>query len=405
VICANPQMPRNGDQFFPYRQNSDFFYFTGIPYEGGILVISRASETLLLREPDRKTELWSGPMLSRQEASDLSGIRDVRWSHELDPLMEREAQKAELLYLDLPEKKNGEQGPVRGERTPGTQMPELLAGRFPTLERKSFRSMVAALRAVKEPEELDVIRKACGITRSGFLRMLSQVRPGIHEYELEAELTAEIIRKGARGHAFEPIIASGRNALVLHYLENGSRCMKGELLLMDFGAEVQNYASDCTRTVPVDGTFTKRQRQVYEAVYRVFLQARELMVPGLLLNDLQARVGKLLEEEHIALGLYTREEAGSVPEAEAPWKRYFVHGISHSIGLDVHDPYDRSLPVHAGMVLSCEPGIYIPEEGIGIRLENVILVTADGPVDLMEDIPMEAGEIEKLMVGNTGGQP
>ncbi len=377
IVSANPLMRRSGDQFYPYRQNSDFYYLTGIQQEGGVLVIDADQEVLFIKKPDQKTTLWSGPVITREQATTLSGIVDVRWTDKLDLFLKEKIQKTNLLYVN----------------SDGEELDWITA----TLERTPVDPLMARLRMVKEPEELEEIKKACAMTRSGFLKVLKRLKPGMMEYEAEAELTAEFIRQGARGHAFEPIVACGKNALVLHYVENSTRCRKDELLLMDFGAEVNNYAADCTRTIPVGGRFSSRQREIYDAVYRIFLQARSLMVEGTLINDFHKQVGKLWEEEHIALGLYSSREAASRPEDDPLWKHYFVHGTSHSMGLDVHDPFDRSVPFRSGMVLTCEPGIYIPQEGIGIRLENDILITKNEPIDLMENIPMEAGEIETLI--------
>ena len=253
------------------------------------------------------------------------------------------------------------------------------------------------MRMIKEYEEVEEIRKAGAITRSAFLRVLKLIKPGIREYEVEAELTAEFIASGAEGHAYEPIVACGRNALILHYADNNCGCNKNDLLLLDFGAEVNNYGADCTRTVPVNGRFSVRQLELYEAVLTVFRQAREMMVPGIKLTELNQNVGSLWEEEHIKLGLYTRAEANLRNSSDPLWKKYFVHGISHSLGLDVHDPFDRTMPLQPGMVLTLEPAIYIPDENIGIRIENDILITEKGPVDLLEEIPVEAGEIEDIM--------
>lgn len=214
---------------------------------------------------------------------------------------------------------------------------------------------------------------------------------------MEAEIIAEFIRAGAEGHAFDPILACGVNALILHYNENRGECAAGALLLMDFGAEVNCYAADCSRTVPVSGRFTGRQRALFDAVRRIFTKARDMMKPGVLLDELHQRVGDLWQEEHIRLGLYTRDEAGRQDSPGSLWKKYYMHRTSHSIGLDVHDPFDRNVPLQPGMVLSCEPAIYIPEEDLEIRLENVILITETGAEDLMEEMPMDAGEIEQLM--------
>jgi Xaa-Pro aminopeptidase len=393
VMVSNPQMPRNGDQYYPYRQHSDFFYLTGIMQEGSILVLAPQRETLFIRKPDLKTAVWTGPLLSPSQASFLSGIEEVRWEDELDSLLDEVLSQASSLWLNyIPH-----EGTEPESFNPGARMARHLRGKFPGLKCRSIQPLIAGLRMIKEMEELEEIKKACAITHAAFLKALKVLKPGIREFEVEAQLTAEIIGRGAQGHAFEPIVASGRNALVLHHVKNNGTCRAGELLLMDFGAEVNNYAADCTRTVPVEGRFSKRQRKIYEAVLRIFKQARSLMVPGALMANFHNQVGRMWEEEHISLGLYTRKEAKQQSENEPLWNRYYVHGTSHSVGLDVHDPFERTEPFREGMVLTCEPGIYIPEEGIGIRLENDILITEDGQVDLMSGIPMEADEIESLI--------
>jgi Xaa-Pro aminopeptidase len=393
VMVSNPPMPRNGDQFYPYRQHSDFFYLTGIMQEGSILVLAPHRETLFIRKPDLKTAVWTGPLLSPSQTSFLSGIEEVRWEDEMDSLLDEVVPQATSLWLNyIPH-----EGTEPASFNPGARMADHLRGKFPGMKCRSIQPLIARLRMIKEMEELEEIKKACAITHAAFLKALGVLKPGIREFEVEAQLTAEFIGHGAQGHAFEPILASGRNALVLHHVKNSGTCRAGELLLMDFGAEVNNYAADCTRTVPVGGKFSKRQRKIYEAVLRVFKQARSLMVPGTLMANFHNQVGKLWEEEHFALGLYTRKEAERQPENEPLWNGYYVHGTSHSVGLDVHDPFERTEPFREGMVLTCEPGIYIPEEGIGIRLENDILITGDGQVDLMNEIPMEADEIESLI--------
>ncbi len=378
-------MPRNGDQFYVYRQHSDFFYLSGIFQQESILILSSRSETLFIKSPDPKIQLWSGSLLTREKAVALSGIKEVRWLDEVDGFLEKELQNSGKLYLS---------------QIPGVPIYESIEARFPFVERISLGPIMTQLRMIKEPEEVEEIRKACAITRSAFFKVVDKIRPGIMEYELEAELGAEFIRNGAQGHAFEPIVASGSNALVLHYVENDRRLEKGDLVLMDFGAELNNYAADCSRTLPVGGKFSRRQRELYDAVYQVFLRAREMMVPGVMMDDFHKRVGELWMEQHISLGLYTRDEATESIESAPLWKKYYMHGTSHSLGMDVHDPFERSEPFAPGMVLTCEPGIYIREEGIGIRIENDILITKNGPEDLLADIPMEAGEIEDLMQSN-----
>ncbi len=385
VLCSNPQMPRNGDQFYPYRQHSDFYYLTGVSQHGSLLVISAGVTALFIRKPDPKTLLWSGTLLTMETAAALSGIAEIRWLDEVDGFLEKELQLAgSLLMSQLPDMK----------------LCEKIASQHPFVKRANLEPVMTRLRMIKEPEEVEEIRKASAITRSAFLRVLNKLKPGMREYEVESELTAEFISKGANGHAFEPIIASGSNALVLHYVENDGWLREGDLLLMDFGAERNNYAADCSRTIPVGGKFTMRQRELYNSVYHIFMKARELMVPGTNMGEFHNHVGELWEEQHIALGLYTIDEARECRLSDPLWKRYFMHGTSHSLGMDVHDPFDRSESFAPGMVLTCEPGIYIQGEGIGIRLENDILITENGPVDLMADIPIEAYEIEDLMQSN-----
>ncbi len=388
LVGSGGRKLRNGDQYYPYRQHSDFFYLTGISQEGSLLLLlpdqddPAFREILFLSTPGEKSVLWSGPGLSKEEASALSGIALVKEREELAGIMDRLNGSSPILY------------------TTGEIPLETLEGNFPQLVHADLGSLTTGLRMIKEKEELEVIRTAVEITGSAFRKILGMVRPGMWEYEIEAEIIAEFIRKGAAGHAFEPIIAGGQNALILHYTSNSERCREGDLLLMDFGAEVNHYAADCSRTIPVSGRFSRRQREVYEAVVRIFRKAKEMMVPGVLMNEFHQQVGELFQEEHVALGLYTLSQARE-HSAETPlWREYFMHGTSHSLGLDVHDPCDRSVPFRPGMVLTCEPAIYIREEGFGIRLENDILISDSGPVDLMEGIPMEAEEIEELMLSN-----
>lgn len=385
LLDSNPRMVRNGDQFYPYRQHSNFFYLTGIAQQGSFLMLSSEGVTLFIRKPDPKTLLWTGPLISMEEAKALSGITDIRWLDDLDSSLEKLAEKVGSLFLSP--HSDGEIS-KRATRL------------FPYLEQASLDSLMTGLRMIKEPEEVEAIRKACAITRSAFLSVVEKLKPGMREFGVEAEITAEFIREGAQGHAFEPIVASGANALILHYVENDGICRDGELVLMDFGAELNNYAADCSRTLPIGGKFTKRQRELYDSVHQVFIQARKLMLPGVKMDEFHKQVGELWEEQHLKLGLYTRKEAEKMRPTELLWKKYYMHGTSHSLGLDVHDPFAHSEPFAPGMILTCEPGIYIANEGIGIRLENDILITEDGPIDLMETIPIEAEEIEDLLQSN-----
>jgi Xaa-Pro aminopeptidase len=257
-----------------------------------------------------------------------------------------------------------------------------------------------ALRVIKSQAEINVIKQSIEITKEAFLNVAKDLRPGKKEYEIEAELTYHFLRKGASGHAFHPIVASGKNACFLHYIENNQECKDGDLLLMDFGAEYLNYASDCSRTLPVNGKFTERQKEIYQSVLSVFKYARGLMKPGTTINKFHHKVCEKLEQEHLKLGLYTHEDIKAQDPASPMWFKYYMHGTSHFMGLDVHDVGSKDQEFVPGMVLTCEPGIYIPEEGIGIRLENDILITPDGNEDLMADIPIEPDDIESLMNTN-----
>ena len=379
LIKSGKRKQRSGDQYYPFRQLPDFFYLTGINMEESIFAFAPGHpdpglrEILFIKRPTLKSELWTGETPSPEEVQVLSGIARVRWLEEQDSILQLLIPEATMIYTDHE------------------------TGDIPYQHKTSLVPLLQKLRMIKQEEEIAEIRKAISITRSAFLRVLQKVEPGIYEYQAEAEIIGEFIGRGAEGHAFEPIMASGKNALVLHYVKNNCLCREGELLLMDFGAEVNHYAADCSRTIPVNGRFSRRQRLLYDATLRILRKARDLMIPGTVMADFQEAVGKLWEEEHIGLGLYSLEEARAQAGSDPLWKNYFMHGTSHSMGLDVHDPFDRMKPFEPGMVLTCEPAIYIAREKLGIRLENDILITDKGPVDLMEEIPIEAEEIEELM--------
>jgi len=379
VIMSAKRMPRNGDQFYPFRQGSDFFYLTGINMEECLLVLfphhsdPSLREILFIPKTTAKSELWSGPGLSQKEAESLSGIKEIRWTDEIDEFLKLMLPAASMVYADQKEKFEVDQ------------------------DIAPLSPHITLLRMKKELEELEEMKRAAHITHLAFLKVLEMAEPGMKEYQLEAEITGEFIRRGADGHAFEPIVASGKNALILHYIENHSICQDGDMVLMDFGAELNNYTADCSRTIPVNGKFSKRQMELYGATLRVFKQAVKMMKPGVIMADFHQEVGSLWEEEHLKLGLYTSSDVAAQSVSDPLWKRYYMHGTTHSLGLDVHDTFDRSQAFEPGMVLTCEPGIYIPEEGIGIRLENDILITTEGQEDLMKDIPIEAGHIEELM--------
>jgi len=276
-------------------------------------------------------------------------------------------------------------------------MLEALRVKYPLHHYERSAVIMRDLRAVKSATEIELTNKACAITRDAFMRVLKFTKPGVAEYEIEAEIIHEFIKQRATGHAYNPIIASGVNAVVLHYIDNNTVCKDGDVALMDFGAEYANYNADMTRSIPVNGRFTKRQREVYNAVLRVMRAATKMIVEGAVWNDYQDEVGKIMTSELISLGLLTQHDVDKQDPKMPAYKKYFMHGTSHHLGLDVHDFASRYKPFEAGNILTCEPGIYIPAEGLGIRLENNILITKGGNIELMADIPVEAEEIESIM--------
>lgn len=399
IIHSNDQMPRSGDQYFPFRQNSDLFYLTGINQEQTILILcpghhdKELREVLFIRKSSKKLEIWEGKKLSRNEATEISGIKTIKWADEFDSILLSLMPLIQNVYINLSEypKFNPD------VKQKNLRFANELKKRFPLHSYKRLTPVLTELRLSKEKEELDLIKTACSITREAFIRTLKFIKPGIMEYGIEAEIVHEYITRGANDYAFQPIVASGSNACVLHYIENNKKCMNGELLLMDFGAEYANYASDCSRTIPVNGKFTKRQKELYEAALRVFKFARSLIIPGTTINKLHKKVCELWQEEHIKLKLYTKNEVRKQDKKEPLWSKYYLHGTSHFMGLDVHDVGGKDVVLKPGMVLTCEPGIYVFEENTGIRIENDILITEKGNVDLMKDIPVEVQEIEDIM--------
>ncbi|GAB4311157.1 MAG: aminopeptidase P family protein [Bacteroidales bacterium] len=398
VVLSADQQTRNGDQHYLYRQNSNLFYLTGINLPGAVLVLCPhhpdpgLREVLFIEQPDPVKETWFGKMLTKQEASAVSGVNTIKWLNELDAVLRDMILRSASIWLEFNEyAKYSTELHYRQHRF-AKQIMEW----YPAHSLQRLTPLITQLRVVKSDEEIELLRKACQITGEAFQRILGFVKPGIMEYEAEAEITHEFLRKGVRNHAYAPIIASGRNALILHYIENNRRMNEGDLLLLDFGAEVNYYAADLSRTLPVNGKFSRRQRACYDAVLRVQKAATELFVPGNTIDKVNKEVWMMMEEEMIQLGLFTRQEVKSQDPSSPLVNKYLMHGVSHFLGLDVHDVGDKYLPFEPGMVLTLEPGIYIPEENIGIRIENDIVV-GDPPEDLMKSIPREAEEIESIM--------
>jgi Xaa-Pro aminopeptidase len=398
VIHSSDQMHRNGDQYFPFRQSSDLFYLTGIDQEKTILTLcpnhpnKSLREILFIIESNEKIAVWEGHKFTKEEAEKTSGVKTIKYITEFESTFRDLAVNADSIFLNLNENpKFKPEAPSADER-----FVERIKKDFPAHDLERLAPIMKHIRLKKEAEEIELMKEACNITAKAFDRILQFVKPGVLEYQVEAEIIHEFLWNKATGHAYPPIIASGKNACVLHYIENNKMCKDGDLLLMDFGAEYANYAADCTRTIPVNGKFTPRQKECYEAVLRVMKKAISWLTPGTTINRVNERVEKLLQEEHIKLGLYTQEDVENQDEKNPLLKKYYPHGTCHFIGLDVHDVGERTSVLEDGMILTCEPGIYIPEENIGIRIENDVIVNLK-PIDLMENIPREVDEIEKLM--------
>jgi Xaa-Pro aminopeptidase len=392
ILFSSHKMPRNGDQYFPFRQNSDLFYLSGIEQENTILVIEKEQEFLFVEQPDSGHALWEGDRLSPERAKELSGFETIKWSHEFEKTVERLLKSKSKIYFNFQGKMNR-----YGVRSLDEIYLEQFRNQYPLHSFFSLRPIMTELRLRKEPEEIEAIKKAIEITANALKNLYTLIRPDISEKSIEAELTREFLRNNARGFAFDPIVASGKNATILHYTENTNVCGEGELVLIDFGAEYRNYAADVTRTLPVSGRFTSRQKDCYQAVLEAMKNLENAIKPGVTIKELNRKMVEELTEKHIQLGLYKREDLEQ--SEEFPWKKYFPHGVSHFIGLDVHDYGDKNVILDKGMVLSWEPGIYIPEENLGIRIEDDILVDTPS-INLSSGIPKEIEELEERLNEN-----
>ena len=399
IFHSSDEFPRNGDQTFPFRQNSDFFYLTGISQEKSILILApdypdpKLREVLFLIETNEVIAIWEGHKFTIQEAENISGIANIKWLNSFDSVLQELMSWTENVYLNFNEYiKYSNEVPSRDLR-----FAEDMEKKNPAHNYLRSAPILHELRTIKSPIEIELIRKAIDITGNAFIRILKFIKPSVKEFEIQAEMEYEFIRNRANGMAYPPIIGSGKNSCVLHYIDNNDECKDNDLLLMDFGAEYANYAADITRTIPVNGKFTERQKECYEAVLRVHKKAIQLLVPGNTIEKVNTEVNKMMEKEMIGLNLFTKNEIKN-QDAENPlFKKYFMHGTSHYLGLDVHDVGKKHKKFEEGMVLTCEPGIYIREENIGIRIENDILISNEGPVNLSENIPVEVDEIEKLI--------
>jgi Xaa-Pro aminopeptidase len=399
VFISNDIMPTNADGSMGFCQNSDLFYLTGIDQEETMLVIfpdvkdGRHKEILFVRETSELIAIWEGAKLNKQQATAASGIEHVYWFHEFDKVMQPFFAQAEHIYLNANEHTRRH----NDVETAQDRLNKTLMAKYPLHRYERSAPIMQRIRAIKSTQEIDLIQQACDITEKGFRRLLPFVKPGVWEYEIEAELIHEFVRNRSQGFAYGPIVASGKNACVLHYVENNRQCADGDVILLDVAAEYANYASDLTRSIPVNGKYNKRQKDVYNAVLRIHRAAAKLLVPGQTFDKYNKAVGEMMTEELLQLGLLKTSDVKNQNPNWPAYKKYYMHGTSHFLGLDVHDVGFFHEPMQAGMVFTVEPGIYIAEEGLGIRIENNLLVTTTGQLDLMKNIPIEADEIEALM--------
>ena len=399
LFVSNDMMPTNADGSMGFRQNSDLLYLSGIDQEDTILMLfpdvkdGKHKELLFIKETSELIAIWEGEKFSPDQARERSGVEHIYWLHDFEKIFKTLVFQAETIYLN----RNEHTRRYIETETAEDRFAKQIREKYPLHKIERSAPILHKIRSKKSALEIEMIQQACNITEKGFRRLLSFVKPGVMEYEIEAELVHEFIRNRSKGFAYGPIIASGYNACVLHYVDNNKPCKDGDVLLLDVAAEYGNYASDLTRAIPVNGTFTKRQKQVYNAVLKVMRSSIEMLVPGNTFEKYNRAVGDLMTEELLSLDLLSSTEVKNQQASSPAYKKYFMHGTSHFLGLDVHDVGFFHEPMEEGMVFTCEPGIYIREESLGIRLENDILVTKNGPVDLMKNIPIEADEIEELM--------
>jgi Xaa-Pro aminopeptidase len=400
VFNSNDIYPVSADSTIPFQQHRDIFYLSGVDQEESILLLcpdapyEHLREMLFLRETNEHIAVWEGEKLTKDRALEISGIETVYWLQDFKKVLNEIMTYTETMYLNT----NEHYRAAVETETREDRFIKWWKEKYPAHNVAKSNPILQRLRSVKEKEEIDLIQHACNITEKGFRRLLGFVKPGVAEYEIEAELIHEFIRNRSKGFAYGPIIASGKNANVLHYVENNQVCQAGELLLLDVAAEYANYSSDLTRTIPVSGRYTDRQKAVYNAVLRVKNEATKMLKPGALWKEYHVEVGKLMTSELLGLGLIDKADVQNENPDWPAYKKYFMHGTSHHLGLDTHDYGLLHEPMKANMVFTVEPGIYIPEEGFGIRIEDNVVVQENAePFNLMRDIPIEAEEIETLM--------
>lgn len=399
IFNSNDIMPTSADGTMPFVQQTDLFYLSGIDQEESILLIFPDAhekpnrEILFLKETSEEIAIWEGHKYTKEEARDLSGVQSIFWISQFEEIFNTLLIQAETIYLN-----SNEHLRAKNEvETSDKRFAKWCQEKYPLFNYERAQPILHEIRSTKKTHEINQLKEAIDITEKGFRRVLSFTKPGVMEYEIEAELIHEFISNRSRRFAFQPIIASGFNACVLHYIENKDQCRDGDLVLMDFGAEYGNYNADLTRCIPVNGRFTERQRAVYDAVLRVQREAMAMLRPGNTIPEYHEEVGKIMERELVGLGLLSKTDIKNQDPAHPAYKKYFMHGTSHHLGLDVHDYGYPQMKMKAGMVFTVEPGIYIRDENLGIRLENDVIIQDNNIVDLMENVPIEPEEIEAIM--------
>jgi Xaa-Pro aminopeptidase len=400
VFNSNDIYPISADSTMPFEQHRDIFYLTGVDQEESVLFLfpdcpnENLREVLFVRETNEHIAIWEGEKLTKAAATKTSGIQTIYWLQDLEKVLFEMSTYADTFYINTNEHYRAS---VETE-TREDRFTKWLLAKYPAHQTAKSNPILQHLRSLKDPIEIDLIQKACNITEKGFRRLLNFVKPNVWEYEIEAELLHEFIRNRSKGFAYTPIIASGNNANVLHYIENNQQCKNGNLILLDVAAEYANYASDLTRTIPVSGKYNKRQKEVYNAVLHVKKEATKMLLPGVIWKEYHIEVGKIMTAELLKLGLLDKADVQNEDKNWPAYKKYFMHGTSHHMGLDTHDYGLLHEPMQANMVFTVEPGIYIPNEGFGIRLEDDVVIQEKGePFNLMQNIPIEVEEIEELM--------
>lgn len=399
IFVSNDEMPSNGDALYPFRQNSDLYWLSGITQEESMIILfpenpdPKFREVLVLVRPNELKEKWDGKRLRVKEAQAISGIKTIVWLDSIDPLLQQWVHLAETIYLDSNE--NDRKSSLI--KTRDYRFIEEMRSRYPLHHYERAAKIMKELRSIKTAEEVEVMQKAIDITDVTFRRLLKFIRPGVMEYEIEAEIWHSFLSQRATGPAYASIIASGDRARTLHYIFNNEECKNGELVLMDFGAEYGGYCADLTRTIPVNGKFTKRQRDVYDACLHLHDFAKSLLKPGITIAAYTDKVGDEATKTFLKIGLLKKEDVKNEDPENRAYRKYLYHGISHHLGIDVHDLGTRTEPIRPGMVFTVEPGIYIEEEKMGVRIENNVWITRNGNKDLMAKIPIKAEEIERLM--------